>query len=84
VRDFVVDEIVGGRGIGDAQQRLGQAHQDDAFLGRQPVFSEERIDPATILAPGPCGMDQTAGKVLGLAALFQARLGQRQQFGEHV
>ena len=42
-RDLVLDQRVDGFGIRHAQQRFGQAHQRDAFLGRQTVFGEENL-----------------------------------------
>ena len=44
--DLVTDESIGGFGVGDAQQRLGEAHQHHAFLGREPVFVQEGVEPA--------------------------------------
>ncbi len=44
--DLVADERVGGVGVGDAQERLGEAHQDHALLGREAVFVQERVEPA--------------------------------------
>ena len=42
-RDLVVDQVVHGLGVGHAQQRLGEAHQRHAFLGREPVGREENL-----------------------------------------
>ena len=44
--ELVVDQRVGGLGVGHAQQRLGKAHQRDAFLGAETVGGEERVEPA--------------------------------------
>ena len=40
-RDLVFDQCVDGGGVRHAQQRLGQAHQRHAFLGREAVFGQE-------------------------------------------
>ena len=42
--ELVLDQGIGGLGIGDAQQRLRQAHQDDPLLGIQAVLLQEGID----------------------------------------
>ena len=60
---------IGGVGVGHADQRLGEAHQHHAFLARQLVFLEERIEPAAARAPttaptvttGPRTGDDSAG-----------------------
>ena len=46
--DFVADELVGGRGVGDARQRLGEAEQGDSFARRQSVFGQKRFDRAWV------------------------------------
>ena len=42
-RDLVADQIVHRAGVGHAQQRLGEAHQRHALLGRQAVGGEEHL-----------------------------------------
>lgn len=42
--DLVLDQVVHGFGIGHAQQRLGEAHQRDALVGRERVFGEEAFE----------------------------------------
>ncbi len=44
--DLVADERVARRRIGDAQQRLGEAHQRHAFLRRQRVLLQQALDQA--------------------------------------
>ena len=39
--ELVADQLVGGFGIRHAQQRLGHAHQQDAFLAGKVVFAHE-------------------------------------------
>ena len=46
VADLVADQRVARRAVGDAQQRLGQAHQRHALLGGERVFVHQRLDPA--------------------------------------
>ena len=41
--DLVFDQAVDGVGVGHPEQRLGQAHQGDAFVGRQPVFGQKHL-----------------------------------------
>ncbi len=44
--DLVADQPVDGLGIGNAQQRLGKAHEGDALLRGQRVFVQEGVDAA--------------------------------------
>ena len=44
--DLVADQLVDGLGVRDAQQRLGEAHQRDAFGRGQRVFVQEGVEPA--------------------------------------
>src|SRR6516164_5209038 len=44
--ELVADQPIDGLGIGDAQQRLGEAEQCHAFLRGQRVFVQERVDAA--------------------------------------
>ncbi len=39
----ILDQLVRGRGIGDAQQCLGQAHQHHALVGGQVVLAQESV-----------------------------------------
>ena len=41
--DLVGDQRVAGRRVRDAQQRLGQAHQRDAFLAGKRVFAHQPL-----------------------------------------
>jgi hypothetical protein len=43
-RELVADEPVGGRRIGNAQQRLGDAHQQHPFVRAEAVFGQELLD----------------------------------------
>jgi hypothetical protein len=68
-RHLLGDEAVGRLGIGDPEQRLGEAHQDDALLAREAVLAHEGIDAGVLLAVGAGGVDEAAGEVRGAAAL---------------
>ena len=46
--DLVGDQLVRSRIVRDAQQRFGQAHQDHAFLRRQIVLAQERVEPGAL------------------------------------
>ena len=59
--DGAGDQPVGGGGIGDAQQRLGEAEQQHPLLARQPVFVEEGIDAAALSPAGARRLDQAGG-----------------------
>ena len=56
--DLLRDQRVGRVLVGNAQQRLGEAHQDDALLGGQPVLVHEGIDAAVLVAVGARRADQ--------------------------
>ena len=43
--DRAGDQPVGGRGVGDAEQRLGEAEQQHPLLARQPIFVQEANRP---------------------------------------
>ena len=45
-RELVLDQAVGGGGVGHAQQRLGQHHQREALLGRERIGVQEILDAA--------------------------------------
>ena len=45
--ELVLDQGIGGLGIGNAQQCLGQTHQDDPLLGIQAVLLQEGVDTVT-------------------------------------
>ena len=44
--DLVGDQRVARRGVGNAQQRLGHAHQRDALLAGKVVFAHQSLDQA--------------------------------------
>ena len=47
---LVVDQRVGGLGVGHAQQRFGEAHQRDALLAAEVIGLEESVEPRRLVA----------------------------------
>ena len=60
-RELVADQRVARRGVGDAQQRLGEAHQRHALLARERIFVDEALDPARARLRAELA-DQAAGE----------------------
>ena len=80
--DAVLDQGVGGGGVGNAQQRLGEAEQRDAFGGAEAVFLQEVGDVGARLVGGAGGTDQAAGSGLhggGLVRRQRGGVDQRRQ-----
>ena len=69
------DELVGRLGVGDAQQRLGDAHEDDAFLAGKAVLAHKGVDAGVLAAVGARGIDEAACKLGRAAALVLAEHG---------
>ena len=67
--DFLGDELVGRFDVRNAQQRLREAHQDDAFLAGQAVFQHEGVDSGELLPAGPRRMHEPPGEIRDAAAL---------------
>ena len=44
--ELVFDQPIGGRGIGNAQQRFGEHHQGKALFGRKRIFAQNIFDAA--------------------------------------
>ena len=44
--DLVLDQLVAGIGVRNAQQGFGEAHQDHAFFAGQLILVEKRADTA--------------------------------------
>ena len=42
-RDLVLDQRVNGVGIRHPQQRLGQTHERNAFIGREAIFGQKHL-----------------------------------------
>ncbi len=84
ILDLVVDEVVGGRRVGNAQQCLGEAHQDDAFFGRQAIFAEKGIDTAELPAAGACRVHQPARRLVDPSLFLDGLHRPPHQPGEHA
>ena len=57
-RELVLDQPVGGCGIGHAQQRLGQHHQGKALAGRERILAQEILDAAEPAGFRPDRLDE--------------------------
>ena len=78
-RDLVGDQLVGRLGVGDAQQRLGEAHQHDALLRGEAVLLQERLDARLALAARPGGDHECDGVLPDRLALGVGQARERQQ-----
>jgi len=78
-RELVADETVHRGGIGDPQQRLGQAHQGHAFGRGQRIFMKECIDAAFAAPPLSRLGDEAARAPLDAPD----RLGGQRRFGQN-
>ncbi len=58
---LVFDQPVGGGGVGNAQQRFGQHHERQAFLGRQRIGVQKVLDATQSNAAGADRLDQPPG-----------------------
>ncbi len=61
--ELVGNEPVRRVGIRNAQQRLGEAHQHDAFAGRQVVRAQQRVDAAGVSLTAADRRDERCGLV---------------------
>ena len=59
--ELVLDQPVGGRGIGNPQQRLCQNHERQSLASGQGIGMEEVLNPAEAAGSGPDRLDQPAG-----------------------
>ena len=66
------DQPVRGVGVGNAQQRLGEAHQQHALPARQAIFMHEGIDAASLVPPCPRREHKLFGELRDLALLLLA------------
>ena len=60
---------------GILQQRLGDAHQDHAFLAGKPVLAHEGVDAGVLALVGARGVHEAARDVGGAAALVLGKDG---------
>jgi len=70
--ELVFDQPVLGQRIGDAEQCLGQHHQRQPFPGRQPVFTQEILDPAHLARVRADGLYQLGGARIDCPVLCAA------------
>ena len=59
--ELLRDQTIGGRIIRNPQQRLGDAHERDAFLIRQAELLQEGIEERPLVTPGARALDQGDG-----------------------
>ncbi len=60
--ELVADQLVGGRGVRDAEQRhFGDAHEEHAFFAREVVLAHEGLDGALLIRAGADAGDELAG-----------------------
>ena len=74
-RELVLDQPVGGGGVGHAQQRLGQYHEGEALFGRQRIGVQKIFDTAEPGRFGADRLDQTPGA--GIDVLFGGAVARR-------
>ncbi len=67
ITDLIGNEPVCGLRVRNAQQGLGKAHQDDAFLARQAILAHERIKTAATYFRAAHATDELARHLLGSA-----------------
>ena len=77
----VLDEAVGGAGIGHPQQRLREHHQGQALFGRQREFAQHVLDAAERIVIAPDRLDQPCGGAVDPFVLRGAQSGRLQQPG---
>ncbi len=78
--ELVADQLVGGFLVGDAQQRLGHAHQQHALLAAQVVLAHERLDRALVAGACAYPAHQVGGGGLYLGLFGGRQAGLFQQF----
>jgi hypothetical protein len=82
LREFVADQLVGGGRVGDAQQRLGDAHEEHAFLRGKVVFPQERLHAAVALLAVANLLHQGAGARLHARRRLDGQRGGGEELGE--
>ena len=80
VAELVADQFVGGGLVRDAQQGLGHAHQQHAFLGAQVVFAHEGLDHRRVGGAQAGAFHQGHGLSLHGRGIGRADGGLGQQF----
>jgi len=77
--DLVADQPVARGGIGNAQQRFGEAHQRDAFARVEREFQHQRVDAAGRAARCAYALRERRGKALGRGQRLRRQCSFRQQ-----
>ena len=67
--ELVLDELVGGAGVRNAQQRFRQHHQRQPLLGRQRELAQHVLDAAQGIVIGPDGLDQPGRRAVDAPVL---------------
>ena len=87
--DRAGDQPVGGRGVGDAEQRLREAEQQHPLLARKAIFVQQRIDSSLFAPSVTRRLDEIARQKLDPGALrvaaprlFDQRLDRRGLVGK--
>ncbi len=70
--ELVLDELVGGAGIGHAQQRLREHHQRQPLFGREREFAKHVLDAAEPVVLGAYRLDQAGSRAVDPRVLFPA------------
>ena len=81
--ELVLDELVGGAGVGNAQQRFRQHHQRQPLLGRQRELPQHVFDPAERVVIGADGFDQPRRGAIDTRLLRRIQPRGLQQAGGH-
>ncbi len=81
--DLVADQCVDRSGIGNPQQRLGKAHEGDAFRRVETVLGEEALHD---LGSGRCAnrLDQLRRQGGDALAITRRESRRRDQFGHET
>ena len=79
--ELVLDELVGGAGIRHAQQRFGEHHQRQAFLGGERELAKHVLDAAEPVVIGPDRADQARRRAVDPRLLLCAQPGGGEQPG---
>ena len=71
--ELVLDELIGGPRVGHAQQRFGQHHQRQAFLGGKREFAQHVLDAAEPVVSAADGPDQPGRGPVDPRLLFRRK-----------
>ena len=79
--ELVFDELVGGAGVGHAQQGFRQHHQRQALFGGEREFAQHVLDAAEPVVPGSDRPDQARRRAVDPGVLFRAQPCRGEQHG---